>query len=101
MLSGKHLIGKRFVSQHDNDSKHTAGVYADRQTHNGTLSVTDWPPQSVDLNVIEEVWIMLNEALNVQRRAKFAWASLGSVPNIYFQVSLELYRLCLLYYVSK
>lgn len=50
--------------------------------------------------VVEEVWIMLNEALNIQRRAKFAWASLGSVPNIYFQVSLELYRLCLLYYVS-
>lgn len=42
-----------FTFQHDNDPDNTA--YAVK-TYNGTLSVTDWHRQSLDLSITETVW---------------------------------------------
>lgn len=57
-----------FIFQHENDpSKHTSNTvkaYLDRKTHNGTLSVIDWCPQSPDLKIIEVVWDHLNREHN-------------------------------------
>lgn len=38
ILSGKHLIGKGFIFQHDSDPKHFVKTYLDRKTHYGSLS---------------------------------------------------------------
>lgn len=53
------LIDNSFIFQHGNDPKHTTNVvkaFLNRKIHNGTLSVMNWPPQSQDLNLFEEVW---------------------------------------------
>ena len=52
-----HLIGPKFILLHDNDPKHTARViknYLHRQEEQGVLQQMVWPPQSPDLNMMEE-----------------------------------------------
>ena len=53
--SGKRLIGKYFIFQHDNDPKHTAhamkSLLLERKTTDRALTVMDYPPQSPDLNI--------------------------------------------------
>lgn len=56
--SGKNLICRRFIFQHE--SEHTVSAeYLDRNTHSGTLSVMDWPPNCFDLNIIEAIMLQL------------------------------------------
>ena len=70
--SGKRLIGNGFIFQHDNDPKHTANAvksYLEIKTYLET--VMDWPPQSLDLNIIETVWNHLNRERNkIQLKSK-------------------------------
>lgn len=54
-----HSPNNGFIFQHDNDLRHTANTAKaklDRKTDNGTLSVIDWPPQSMDLNITPTMW---------------------------------------------
>lgn len=53
------MISRGLIFQYDNDHKHTANsakASLDRKTHNGIPLVMKGPPQSPDVNIIEEVW---------------------------------------------
>lgn len=67
--SGTRLIGREFIFQEDNDPKHSSNYYRNylRQKESAvTLNMMDWPPQSLDLSPIEQIWVELENVLDVQ-----------------------------------
>ena len=70
MLQSCQKLGleNSFVFQHDNDSKHTAGLVKDwlKQKKIETLN---WFPFSPDMNSIEHLWDELERRMKKQRRA--------------------------------
>lgn len=50
ILSGKRLVSKALISQHDNNHKHT------NKTHSNTLLAIDLPSSEPDLNIIVAEW---------------------------------------------
>ena len=65
--SGSRLIGPGFIFQEDNDPKHSSTFcrnYLRQKESAGTLKMMDWPPQSLDLNPIEQIWGELENKLD-------------------------------------
>ena len=57
------LVGPNFIFQHDNDPRLTAKKlkdYLERKENQGQLQLMEWPPPSLDLNIIETVWDYLD-----------------------------------------
>ncbi|KAF7685438.1 Transposable element Tcb2 transposase [Cucumispora dikerogammari] len=54
------LVAYKF--QQDNDSKHTSG-YAREYMLRNNIDVLVWPPQSLDLNPIENLWAYIKQKL--------------------------------------
>lgn len=58
------MIGNGFMFEDDNGPKHTASAvkaYSDRKTHNGKLSVLDWPLTASASTLLKYCAIILTE----------------------------------------
>jgi len=51
------------IFQHDNASIHTANIIKD-WLRNHKINVMDWPANSLDLNLIKTLWVILKDRLN-------------------------------------
>ena len=77
-------LGRRFISQQDNDPKHTAKI-SKEWLQDDSVNVLEWPSQSPDLNPIEHLWRDLKMAahrrfpsnlMEPERCCKEEWAKL-------------------------
>ena len=57
--SGKNLCGRGFTLLQDNDPKHSSNLckkYLKKKERQGELQLMEFPPQSPDVNPIENLW---------------------------------------------
>ncbi len=81
---GLKLLGKNFVFQEDNAPVHTAKAnrkYLESKAALGILRTMYWPPQSPDLNPIEQIWELLKSMVNKNSRSSkdTLWRSVQEV----------------------
>ena len=81
---GLKLIGKKFVFQEDNAPVHTAKAnrkYLESKAALGVLRTMCWPPQSPELNPIEQIWELLKSKVSKNSRSSkdSLWLSVQEV----------------------
>jgi len=85
-------VKRRFVFQEDNAPVHTAKVARDF-LHSNNVELLPWPPQSPNLNLIEEFWSILESGLrkhkpgpsNIQELEKMVIEEWKSIPKEIYQ----------------
>ena len=65
----KLKLGRKWVFQIDNDSKHTSKVVA-KLLKDNKVKVLEWPSQSPDFNPIENLWAELKKCVRARRPYK-------------------------------
>jgi transposase len=70
LLPGAQLkVGPCFTFQQDNDPTHRAApeiVQAYNKSHGTSITVLPWPPNSPDLNLIENAWAIVQRKVNAE-----------------------------------
>ena len=69
--SSRRLIGPGFIFQHDNDPQHTANTTA-KWLSEKNIETLSWPPQSPDLNPIENLWFQLKLKIAAKKLTKIS-----------------------------
>nr|CAH0100641.1 unnamed protein product [Daphnia galeata] len=89
---GLNLLGEGFIFQEDNDPKPSSNLcrsYLDKKEKLGVLKRMIWPPQSPDLNPIEQVCDFVNSRLEESNKvtSRTIWAELEKAWR-QFQIKL-------------
>lgn len=85
------LVGDRFVWQHDNCGFASSNVSLEYY-HRINLNTLAWPPNSPDLNIIKNVWSLLQKRVNrlifnyglpanKEQLADYAYTAWYTIPN--------------------
>ncbi len=80
----------------DNDSKHTSKGVA-KWLKDNKVKVSEWPPQSPDLNLIENLWAELKKRVRARRPTKltqlhhFCLEEWAKIPATYCEKLVEGY----------
>lgn len=82
LVAGCNLIGIDFMLQHDNAPVHKGKIVSKFLKDIGQ-NVLEWPPQSPDLNVIENVWAYIKREIpcEVGRTEDETWNTIVKVWN--------------------
>lgn len=87
LLAGDRLIGQDFILQQDNAPCHKAKMIS-KFLRDLDVQLLDWPPQSPDLNIIENVWAYIKRKRSpnlTQTREE----TIEEVEGLWKEVSIE------------
>ncbi|CAF4642460.1 unnamed protein product, partial [Didymodactylos carnosus] len=83
--AGKLKLGKKFVFQYDNDSKHTSQIV---KSWLGSKKIERfvWPPNSPDLNLIDHLWGQIKSKLHRRWPAKTLEELKEKITEIWYSI---------------